>query len=147
MPVLILDEAHTYHVLGVVGVVVDRGHGAELVEALDEHPLVIEVREAHGALQHLLAASACPVRYRLEEGIDDLSVVDEVDEAEAGIVLIPRLVGAVVDDPCDTTDDLALAIGEEVGCLAKLECGVAGGVERQQLILDEPGDVVGIAAI
>ena len=108
---------------------------------------MVEVREAHGALQHFLAASARPVRYRLEEGIDDLGVVDEVDEAEAGIVLIPRLVGAVVDDPCDTTDDLALAIGEEVGCLTELECGVAGGVERQQLIFDEPGDVVGIATI
>ena len=47
VPVLILGVAHALHVLRVVGMIVDGGHCADLVEAHDEHALVIQIGKAH----------------------------------------------------------------------------------------------------
>ena len=147
LPVLILDKAHALHVLGVVGIVVDRSHRTELVEALDKHPFVVKVREAHGPLEHILAAGLTPVGNSLEERIDDFIVIDEVNEAEAYVVLVPRLVGAVIDDPCDTPDDTPIAVGEEVCGFAELKGGVACWVQREEFVLDEPRYVIRIALV
>ena len=72
---------------------------------------MIKVREAHRPLDHLLAMGLTPVDDGFEEGIDDFIIIDEVDEAEADIILIPRFVGSMVDDPSDTPDDAPLLVG------------------------------------
>ena len=41
LPILILYEAHTLHLLRIVGIVIYGSHRTDLVEALDEHPLMV----------------------------------------------------------------------------------------------------------
>ena len=125
LPVLILDEAHTLHLLGVIGVVVDCGHRAELVKALDEHPCVVEVCEAHRPLKHFFASFLCPIDDGTKESVHDLIIVDEVHEAEASIVLIPSLIGSVVYDASDAPYDASILVGKEVSGFAELKGGVS----------------------
>ena len=125
LPVLILDEAHTLHLFRVVGVVVDCGHRAELVKALNEHPCVVEVCEAHRPLKHFLTPFLRPIDDGTKESIYDLIIVDEVYEAEASIILIPRLIGSVVYDASDTPYDTSILVGKEVSGFAELKGGVS----------------------
>ena len=49
-PIGILLKAHAFQMLRIVGIVINGGHGAELVESFDEHTFGIEVCESQRAL-------------------------------------------------------------------------------------------------
>ena len=113
----------------VVGVVVDGGHSAHLVEAFDEHALGVHVAEAHGAddARHALAAS--PYLDGLEQGVDDILVIDEVHPAEAHVLLAEFLVGGGVDDGGDAAYGHAVAVSHERLRAAVFESRVLVGHE------------------
>ena len=84
-----------------------------MLEALDHEALGVLVGEAVGAddAGHPLAPG--PVLDPAEERADDLRVLPGLQEAEAGRLLVPVLVVAVVDDPHDPADAFGPAPGQE----------------------------------
>ena len=66
--VVLLEATQLLDVLGVVGIVVDGSHGAQLIETLDEHSLGIHIGEAQRTdhLGHAFLTS--PLLYSLEQG-------------------------------------------------------------------------------
>ena len=146
--IVVLDpSAELLHVFGVIGIVVDGGHGAELVEAHDEHALGVEVSEAerthHGG--HALAAP--PLLNGIEEGAAYLDVVDEINPSEAYILLLPALVGAVVDDGGYAASYLSVLIGEEVFGLAEVKSHVAVAPQRVHVVHEQGWGVIGVAFV
>ena len=147
VPVLILGVAHTLHVLRIVGMIVDGGHRADLVEAHDEHALVIQIGESHGAVYGVHALLARPLFDGGEEGVDHLLVVDKVHEAEASAVLIPDAVSGVRNDARDASDDAFAPIGQIVDGFAILEGRVFISRQGDHLFVDQPRHIVGVALV
>ena len=83
---------------GIVGVVVDSGHGAELVETFNQHTFRIEIGESErsGNVSH--APFLSPVFYCFDESGGYFRVVNEVYPPETDVLATPFLVGTVVDN-------------------------------------------------
>ena len=146
-PVGIFPEAQAFDMGGIVGIVVDGGHGAQLVEAFYQHALGIHVGEPQGALDVRHAPFFAPLLDGADEGFGHLRVINEVYPAEAHFLLLPRLVGPPVDDGGHAPRQLALLVGQEVLCLAELEGGVLLFVEGVQHVVVEVGHRVGVVLV
>lgn len=114
--------------LGIVGIVVDGGHRGELVEALNEHALGIHIGKSERALDFVHATLLAPSLHRVDKSTAHFEIVDEVNPSEAYALLIPRFVGATVDDGRHAPDDFpVLVIGQEIVGFAKFEGGIFSG--------------------
>ena len=85
-PVGILDESQALQVLGIIRIVVDAAAGAHTVKALDEHTLGVHVGETQWAGQVLHAFGLAPFGDCVDEGVNDLGIVDKVDVTESGLL-------------------------------------------------------------
>ena len=138
-PVGLLLKAQLLHVFGVVGVVVDGGHGAELFKALHQHAFGVEVGKSQGALDVGHASFASPLLHGFYQGAAHLFVVHKVNPAKANVLGGPGVVGLVVDDGSHAAHNLPLTPGEEIVGLAKLKCGVVLLVEGAEHVVEEVG--------
>ena len=138
-PVSVFPEAQALHMGGIVGIVVDGGHGAQLVEAFYQHAFGIQVGEAQGTLDVRHAPFFAPLLHGAYQGFGHLRVINEVYPAEAHFLLLPRIIGFVVDDGGHAAHELAVLVGQEVVGLAKLEGGVLLSVEGVQHVVVEVG--------
>ena len=105
------------------------GHGADLVKTLDEHALAVKVGESERAFHILHVMTAPPVGDRLQEGLADTVVVDEVNPPEAYSLPVPCLVGPVVDDSDHSSDNFSVPLGQEELEVAELKRGILLWVE------------------
>lgn len=146
-PVDVFGVTPALHVSGVVGVVVDCGHSAHFVEAVDEHALVVHVGESHRAdhLGHAFGAS--PGFGGVHQGVVDFGDVDEVDGGEAGFFFSGAFVDLVVDDDGDFADGLTIDTSHEQFGLAEFVCRVFVGHEIVDLIEDERGYEAGVVVV
>ena len=112
-PVDILLKSHAFHLLGIVGIVVDCSHGAEAVEALDEHAFVVHVGEAQRSYNLVHALLLAPLYDGVEESVDNLVVIDKLHETEAEVLLAVAFVYLVVDDTGDASHGHVVAVGHE----------------------------------
>ena len=120
--------------LRIVGIVVDRGHRAQLVVALHEHTLVVEVGESertHYALQPPLAA---PILYLLKQPAAHLDLVGEVYESEPDVFRPVLLVECIVDDACDAAYRFSVSVGHEAAHVAEVEGRVFLRVEGVDVV-------------
>ena len=92
--------------LRIVGIVVDGRHGRELIEAVDEHALGVEIGEAERSDESVALVCLRPVFGLSQQGTAHLEIVDEVDPPEARRLFVPRAVGLVVDDAGHASHDL-----------------------------------------
>ena len=133
---------------GIVRGIVDGDGRAELVEVLHQHPLLVEVEDAHGPHHRVHAATAAPVLHGAEQGGRHGKVVHKLDEAEADVARVPLLVGAVVDDAGDAPHGRArLVVGHESLYVRKLQRGVLLRVKRLPDVRLQIGHITGIARI
>ena len=146
-PVHGLRQAQTLHVLRVIGIIVDGGHGAELVEALGEHAFGVHVGEAQRPLHLRHPALAAPGCHGVDEGAAHVLVVHEVYPPEAHRLLLPRGVGAAVDDGRHAAHEPPLLVSQEVVGLAKLERRVLIARKRLQHVLVQVGHGEGVVLI
>ena len=146
-PVGLLLKAQGLHVAGIVGIIVDGGHRGELVVALDEHSLGVDVCKSERPHDVGHAALLAPELHGRDEGRRYLLVVDKIYPAEAHIAGVPCVVGAVVDDGGHTAGELAVLVGQKVVRLAELERGILGLGERGEHVLQEVGHRVGIVLV
>ena len=146
-PVGVFLESQAFHVCGVVGIVVDGGHGAQLVESFYQHAFGIHVGEAQGALDVGHAPFASPLFDGADQCFGHFCVVREVYPSEAHFLFAPCLVGAVVDDGGHASHQLAVFVGQEVVGFAKLESGVFLFAECAQHVVVEVGHGVGIVFV
>ena len=90
-----------------------------------------------GQVFHSLAFA--PAGHSVDEGVNDLGIIDEVDVAETCLFLARALVAHVVDDAGDASHGFAVAIGHVVNSLAEVKCRVLVGPQRVQLVGDQRG--------
>ena len=145
--VVLFPSAETFHVLGIVRVVVDGGHRAELVETEGQHALGVEVGEAQRANHFLHALAAAEVGHGIEQRTAHLDVVDEVNPTEAHALAFPLLVGAVVDDGSHATSQLPVLVGQVVLGFAEFESCVFITAQRRHFVAEKSGCVVGVTLI
>ena len=111
VPVLVFDVAQALQMFRVIGIVIYRCHGAQLVKSFDQHPFVVHVSETQRAV-HL----GHPFLFRPffdggKQRINHLLVVDEIDKPEAGAFLFPDLIAGPVDDTCNASCNLPVFVG------------------------------------
>ena len=146
-PAYFLLQSELFHVPGVVGVVVEGGHGAQLVKALYEHAFGVHVGESQGTYEMFHPAFLAPLCHGIEQGAAHLDVVDEVYPPEAHVLHVPRLVGTVVDDGCHAAHYLPVLPGQEQLGGAELVGSVLAWVEGVECIFQKIGYGVGISLV
>ena len=141
--VVVLDpSAHLLHVLRIVRIVVDGGHGAQLVETFNQHTFRVHVRETQWTdhLRHTFLTP--PLLNGIKQRLGHFYVVNEVYPAETYALAVPPFIGAMVDDGGNTTDNLAFAVGQEIVCFAKLKGSIFLLTKGVQLVAVQVGSVV-----
>ena len=129
-PIHFLTEAVLNHMLRIVRRIVDGDGGTHLVEVLDEHSFLVEVRDAERALHGIHSFRASPVLDRFQQGCRDICVVHELDPAEADTRAVPYLVGLAVDDAHDAAHHFSpLVVSHEGSHFAVLQTRIVLGVE------------------
>ena len=146
-PIRHLFETQGLHVAGIVGIVVRGGHRRELIETFDEHALGVHVGEAERPHDFRHAARPAPLLHGVDEGAAHLGFVHEVNPAEAHLLLLPFLIGPVVDDGRHASDDATVAQRQEIVGLAELERRVLLAGEGVQHVVVKVGNGIGIAFI
>ena len=126
-PVGTLAQPEAFHVLRIVGIVVDGGHGRELVKALHKHTLSVHVGKAKGAFYLGHAALLAPLFYGVDKGCAHLHVVNKVYPAKAHRLAVPRLVGTTVDNGSHAAHYFTIAQSQKVVGFTKLEGGILLG--------------------
>ena len=121
VPVLIFHVAHPFHLSGIIRIVVDRCHRAELVEPFDQHPLVIHVGKAHRPVNSFHTFGLGPCLYGMKQGIDNFRIIDKVDKTETCIFLSPDLVAGIDNHPGNPPHDLIILIRQKINRFAVFE--------------------------
>ena len=132
---------------GIIRMIIDGGHRAELIEAFDKHTFMIHIGEAHRT-DHLGHSSlAAPFFGRPEQSFDHFRIVDKVDKTEAGFALAGALVDHTVDYRRDAAHRLAVAPSHERLCLTVIESRIFRWHESLDLIEYQRGHVTTVAPI
>ena len=147
-PVIDLTQPQGLEMVLVVRIIVFQVEGTDVVETFHDTALIVEIREAEraGDLRHpMLLAEGDD---RLEQGLGDLLVVDEIDPAKADLGMVPVAVGDLVDDSRHTAYDLTFLVVSQVLLeLGILTHRVLGHVQGGHLIDIEARDIVGAVLI
>ena len=146
-PILFLGEAHRFHVLDIIGMVVDQRHGALLIKTLHQHALGVEIRESQRSHDRIHAGAAAHFDHFVHQGLGYLAVVHEVEPAETDLLVIPLGVCLAVDDAGDAADGLAVPVGHVQFRLAELHRRILGGIQGPHLVEYEGGDIIWIVPV
>ena len=132
--VILLPAAKLFNVLGIIGIIIYRGHRSHLIEAFNKHTFRIHISKSQRAdnLCHPLLTS--PFLNCIEEGLTHLDVIDEIHPSETHTLALPLLVGPMVDDAGNTPYQLAILIGHEILGLAELESSILILAQRMDLV-------------
>ena len=128
--------------LRIIGVVIDGGHRTQLVEALDEHSLRVEIREAQRTDDFCHSLLLGIVLYSLEQSAAHLDVIHKVDPTEANALSLPTLIGLMIDDCCYTTHHLSLLVSQEILSLAEVEGGIFLLVQHEHIVAEQVGRII-----
>src|SRR3712207_3119582 len=127
--------------------VVDGGHGAELVESFDEHPFGIEIGKSERTDNVCHAPFFSPLLHRLDECGRYFEVVEEIDPSEADVLASPFFIGMAIDDSGYASYYLSVSVGEKVIGLTKLERRVFLFIEGIQHVVVKVGHRVRIILV
>ena len=146
-PSYFLGQSVLDHVFGIVGVVVYAVHGAQLVIPLGEHAFQVHVGESQRPHHLVHSPFFSPVLYGLQQQSRYFCVIDEVNPSESDGLLIPLLVGLVVDDGAYASHYLPVASCQEPFCFTEAESRVLLLVECVQGVLQEVGYGIGVVLV
>ena len=118
-------ESQSGHMLRIVGIVVDGGHGAYHVETVGEHTLRVKVREAERSLYAVHSTLPAPRRHCVKQSLGNLYVINEIYPAEPYGLNVPYLIGLGVDNGSHTTHHLSVFESDERLCLTEHKSCVA----------------------
>ena len=133
--------------LGIVGVVVDSSHGAQLVKALDEHPLGVHIAESERTLDVGHPFFAPPFLHCIEKHTAHFLIIDKIEPSEAHTFIAGALIHHLVDDAGDTPYRFPVVIDHEIYSLAKFKGGVFIGVQSAHLVENESRHIVLVVLI
>ena len=146
-PVSFLLKTHTLHVLRIVRIVVNGCHGAELIEAFDQHAFRIEVCEAQRALYVSHSTFFSPFFYRVDQGIGYFRVINEINPAETDILFIPGFISLVVDYGSYAAHYFIVLVSQEILCFTEFKRRILLFIESVEHVVVEIGNGVGVAFV
>jgi hypothetical protein len=85
---------------------------------------MIEVGKAHRTIQARHSFTSTPLRYRVEQRLEHLVVIDTLEPAETTLLDVPCLVGTMIYDNHDATHHLAVAMRRVDDKFAHFECRI-----------------------
>ena len=138
-PIGILLKAHAFQMLRIVGIVINGGHGAELVESFDEHTFGIEICESQRALYMCHSPFFSPFFHGANQGIGDFRIIDEVYPAEADF-LFQVWFALWLMMAATSSYDFTFPISQEIVGFTKFECSVFLLVEGVEHVIEKVGD-------
>ena len=125
-PVHIFGKAQALQVFRIIRIVVDDGEGALVLEAFHKKAFPVHICKAQRALDLCCTPYFAPFNHGVNEGLAHVEVLDEVYPAEADGILIPFLVGVVIDDGGYAACNLSVLIGQIKFTVTELQGGVFG---------------------
>ena len=142
-PVIDLGESQGLEMVLVVREIVFQVEGADVVETFHDAAFIVEVRESEraGNLRHPVLFSESDDR--IDQGLGNLLVIDEIDPAEADFAVVPVAVRDVVDDGGHAPDDFAfLVVSQELFALGIFSHRVLVHIQRGHFVHEQAGHIV-----
>ena len=146
-PVGLLFVSQRFHVLGIIRIVVYRGHCRQLVESFYKHSFCIDVGKSERSHDIGHSALFSPVCHGVEKSLRHLPVVNEVYPAKAHVLGVPCIVGPFVDYCSHPSCKSAVFVGKEVIGFAEIESRVFLFRERAKHVLVQIGHGVGVVPV
>ena len=145
--VILLITTPFLHMFWIIWIVVYRSHCSQLVKTKSEHSFWIEIRKAQRSdhFRHPFALSV--FFYGLHQGRTNLQVVNKVYPSKANTLAIPLLIGTMVDNGGNPTDNTSILTSDETFCFTKFKRGILILAQRTHIITEEIGYVVFVAFI
>ena len=140
-------SAQPLDVFRVVGIVVERGHSAQFLEAVGQHSLRVHIGKAKWPyhLRHPFLAAI--VFHCLHQGFRNFRIIDEVNPTKAHTLALPFLVGVMVDDSSHAASHLPVLVGDIVLGLAKLESSVLLLVQRVHVVAEQVRGIIFVSFV
>ena len=120
-PIHLFLHADPFHVDGIVRIIVDGSHSAQLVEAFYQHSFGIQVGKSEGALNDIQSAFASPSFDRFNQLPTHFFIINEVNPTKAYGLLAPLGIGPMIHDRCNTTYYTPITNGQKIVGLTKLK--------------------------
>ena len=133
--------------LGIVGIIIDRCHCAELIKAFYKHALMVHIGETHGSYYRCHASLTAPLLDSLEQFIDNLGVIYKIHKSEAHQLLAGLLIIGLIDDGCDRSYRLSIAEGHKRLGIAKIKSRIHIGRQCPHLIENQRRNIAIISFI
>jgi hypothetical protein len=95
---------------------------------------MVEIGKANRAIQAEHALASTPLGNSIQQGLEDIVIVNKIEPAETTLLNAPSLISAMVYNAYDTTYNLVVTVGHIYHKVTNLECGVTLGVEGIHLI-------------
>ena len=146
-PVGVLLKAQSLDMLLIVGIAIEEGHRADLVESFHQKSFRIEIGKAQRADDFLHAVCPSEVLHGGDQGTGHFGVVDGVEPAETNLVMLPGLVGLVIDYCCYASGRNPVQKGHIQLEFAESRSGIGSGIEGSHLIENDLGNVVRIVPV
>ena len=137
---MVLDEAL---IIGIVVLLLER---REVIEALDEEAFAFHIAEAEGADDLVHPEASRPILDGAKKHVRDLLVVDAVEAVETDALLLPFLVGNLLENADDAPDDL-FAVIDAVAHVIRLVAVKVIILEKGKLVRVETRDEIGVSLI
>ena len=96
--------------LRIIRIIIDGYHGTGLVEILHQHPLFIEIENAHRTLNRIHSPFFPPLLYRTKQSRGYFPVIYKLNKAKTDIARMPLLIGTVIDNAGNSAHDTPLRI-------------------------------------
>ncbi len=132
---------------GIIRIIIYGGHRALLVEAFDEHSLVVHVGKAHRTHHGRHAALAPPLGHSLGKRIYYGSVVRKVHKSETHHTLAEAAVGVAVDNRRDASGRTPVAVGHEALRLAHFRRRISPRIERGEFVYHQRRHKAAVATV
>ena len=106
-PVHVFGEAQALQILPVVWIIIYDRKGAFVFKSFDKQALAVHVGKAQGALYLFGALSLAPFYNLINQSFGHFEIFYEIYPPKAHRMLVPLLVGIVVYDSCNTSQNFA----------------------------------------
>ena len=137
---MVLDEAL---IIGIVVLLLER---RKVIETLDKEAFAFHVAETEGADDLVHPEASRPILDGAKKHVRDLLVVDAVEAVETDALLLPFLVGNLLEDADDAPDDL-LAVVDAIANVIRLVAVQVIILEKGKLVRVETRDEIGVSLI
>ncbi|MPM93321.1 hypothetical protein SDC9_140458 [bioreactor metagenome] len=121
----------------IVGVVINGLHSTNLIKAIYQQTLVIEIGKSHRSVHLFHTAKTSPVFSFIEKRICHFRVINEIDKTKTSVLFVPDIIRFMIDHYRNPANYFFFPISQEISSIAMLEGRIFIPAQRGNFIINE----------